>query len=474
MNVGRGTDAVIGLAAHVLQEGLLQFSLEHDNVEVAAPSDWLALMVEADARGLSLAELDELARARWGASEFMAFVQELLSSRLAALHPSHAARPVIEFFEDSVGSARAIARARLRWPDGSESEGWGRAAGRGVAAGRALGEAVERHAFVTPGAWRLARGKDVQDREADRAFVAHTEAQYRNPGFPLRAFSLGDARPWIATKCLHSGATRWIPAEAVHPARALGGMPATHRCAAATSSGFACAPSLAEAIAHALHELVERDAFMRHWLAQRGGIELLPGSLPPQVQTVARELEAGGCRVHLQCLTLGVAPVWLAMVQHEGLGFTCTGAAAGPDDHDALDRALAEAHALAMARMATAQGGSPPSVDPEAAVSSEDHAMLYADSRHFRRADALMACTERSTFARAGAGLEHREAMLHDIDASIINFSASSRAHAPDGSPLHTVRVISPVLMPMTFGALLLPLAFGAARSGAEFPHPFA
>ena len=471
-------DDVIGLAAHELREGRLQINAGRGCAEIDASPSWLTLLVDGDTLGLSLAQLDHLARERLGSSDFMAFVHDLVSQGLVALHPAGAARPVVDHFQDSVRSARAIARARLRWPRQPDSEGWGRGPSAAVATARALGEAVERHAFFSPGSClRLARGEDVCDREAEPAFVAHLATQYLEPGFPLTRFSLADERCWLPTACLRTGATRWIPADAIHPVQALPAPGRDRRCAVATSSGFACAPSLAAAVEHGLHELIERDAFMRHWLAQRGGIEIARDSLPASVDAVARELEDAGCAVHLQCLTLGLAPVWLAIVQHAALGFTCTGAAAGANDQDALDRALAEAHAAAMARVATADGAAVSPVDPTAVANAAGHAALYGDRRYFRRADALMACRERLPFRHAAPDGRLRARTASDVigarQSSVIDFSPTSLAFAPGGWQLHTVRVIVPSLAPITFGARLLPLAFGAAMPGAAFPHPF-
>ena len=479
-DVGAGADwdVSIALCPFERDDVGLQVMTAAGVADLEAPGEWLDLLIEGDARALSPAQLSATAQARWGESAFAEFVDDLVRQGIVTLHAADAARPAIEYFQDSVGSDRAIARAWLRWPDGECSEGWGRGASAAVAAGRALGEAVERHAFSSPPAGHLARGRDVPDREPDRAFIAHTDAQYQEPGFPLRPFSLDDERRWLRTTCLASGAPRWMPADAVHPAAALEPALRALRCAAGTSSGFACAPSLDAAIDHALHELVERDAFMRHWLAQRGGIGLRRDGLPDSAVSLVRELEDAGCDVHLQCLTRGIAPVWMAFVQHERLGFTCTGAASASDGADALDRALAEAHATAMARVAVPDLDEP-TVDPAAADGPADHARLYAHRRYFQRADALRHCERADRFDRVLAQCDPTVSprvllAARGSGASLIDFSERARAFDADGTALRTVRVIVPDLMPLTFGARLLPLSFGSAERGAYFPHPFA
>ena len=210
---------------------------------------------------------------------------------------------------------RAIARAELCWADRSRSEGWGRGTSRAIAAGRALGEAVERHAFKSSAPTVVARGRDIPDAEAQRSFVAHTRAQYLELDFPLTAYSALDERPWLKTECLATGQARWIPAEAVLSREALAAKYRAQRCALATSSGFACAPSLGDAREHALWELIERDAFMRHWLAQRGGREIPLDTLPPHARASIAEMQAVGCSVQVQRLTLAVAPVWLLLAR---------------------------------------------------------------------------------------------------------------------------------------------------------------
>lgn len=472
-------DDIVTLPRFELHDARMVLSTHVGTIEVAAPRAWLELLAEGDANGFSLRHLIKFAQGSWGDSQFSDFIADLASQRLVGLYPPASARPRVEFFEDSVGSASAIARADVRWPGNVRSEGWGRGGSRHTAARRALGEAVERHAFKNAAPSVLARGRDIASLEPQRAFIAHTAEQYREPDFPLRAYSALEERPWLRTECLATGSTRWIPAEAVLSAEALLPAHRAQRCAAATSSGFACAPSFVGAVEHGLWELVERDAFMRHWLAQRGGREIRRDTLPAPTLTAVRELEAVGCVVQVQRLTLAAAPVWFAFVQHTKLRFTCTGAAAGADPEDSVERAVAEAHGQALARVSTAETAVSEEVAPEFVATPADHARLYALPAYFRRADALRRCDGSESFAHAravdGSGAPARR-LLEQVGAvaSVIDFSTTSLAFDGDGRRLHTVRVVVPSLVPMTFGARLLPLAFGPAEAGAEFPHPFA
>ena len=226
-------------------------------------------------------------------------------------------------------------------------------------------------------------------------------------------------------------------------------------------------------------ELIERDAFMRHWLAQCGGREIRLDTLPVNARASIREMQAVGCSVQVQRLTLAVAPVWLAFVQHNQLQFTCTGAAAGRDAEVAVERAVDEAHGQALARVSSAEYAAPERIAPESVSTPGDHARLYAMPEYFLRANALLGCDGSEAFAQSDAILGKRMSASQVLEragatASVIDFSLTSPAFDETGRRLHTVRVVVPDLTPMTFGARLLPLAFGRAQMGAWFPHPFA
>ena len=371
-----------------------------------------------------------------------------------------------------------LVSAQIDWPSGATSQGWGRDADASLAQRKAMAEAVERHAYTTlPATVKRARGADLAPRIEPDQLVRYSPEQASSPGFPLARYDPMQERWWAPAIPTEDGALTWVAADFVCTPRAFAAADRACLLTHATSSGCASGASLADAIARGTFELVERDAFMRHWLAQVPGDVLVPASLPTWCAARLADLRACACHAGIQCLTLGAHPTFLAWAQHERLHFTCVGAAAGCDAEEALRIALNEMETMALAWLGAEHA---PEMQPTQVLIPADHGALYVTREFFRSADAVLrapagalrfadaaiACA--TTPSQLYEGLRRRGHAPHWVDLSL-----PEAANALDGEPLYTVRTLAPGLVPLAFGWGRQPFGMVEVAPGGRFPHPF-
>ena len=378
------------------------------------------------------------------------------------------------------GAGFQTATASVRAPSGDWGRPcWGRDPDPLAALDRALAEAVERHAYRQARDVVCAAAEDL-DRPwlPPDAFVRYARWQYKQDGFPWAPFDRKQQRLWTPARRL-DGAEVLVPAELVFHRTALSPVHPSWLATHASSSGCASHRSIEAAFCSALLELVERDAFSRHWLAQRPGIGVLADSLPAAIAAEIDQLARAGVEVEVQCLDAGEVPAWLVLMQSATGRFTSVGASSGLDPDASLWSAFREAQTAALVRL---DGSARRQVRPEDVLTPRDHADLYAQPRYFRKADALRTKQASANFHRLqSAWLRNADQVIdalrrHDPNREILHVDLSLE-HPPstwDGTPLRTVRALVPGLVPLVFGHGRMP--FGMVTkpaSGSRFPHPF-
>ncbi len=339
---------------------------------------------------------------------------------------------------------------------------------------------------------RYAAG-DIEDREPVRARGAelprsvgmdelvcfNTRQLASSPD--IERYSQDEAYLWIRAETLR-GAECWAPAEAVFcpftdPERERS------LSAGTTTSGAAAHGSRALAVEHALCEVVERDAFVWHWLQRVSRERLEPKSLPDRERQLIGQIERQGLQVDLVNLTLETLPVVLcALTGESGLFLGC---ACRRDAPSAAAKALTEAYAVAWTELVGRPRPEP--ISAEQVRGPGDHLRFHRQSP-----------------ARAGA--EFLRSSPEAVKADEIEISRGPIADkvAPLGEPLvidlgspatrpfHVVRALVPGAIPLTFGYDREPLGMpglarprtirnGAtvggfidmSRSGPIAPHPF-
>lgn len=378
---------------------------------------------------------------------------------------------------DVLADARfELAHAHVAWPDGSESEGWGRDADLQLAGLKAAAEAVERHACARlPATAMEARAAALAAWMAPQAIVRYESSQQ----LPFACFDPAQLRWWVPATRVDDARQHHVLADCVCLPEAFAAPYRARLVTWATSSGCATGSSLADAIGRATLELVERDAFLRHWLRQEPGHALRVDSLPGWAAQRIAALRERGCLAGLQWLGLGVVPVLLAWAQHRRQWFTCVGAGCAFDAEEALATALNELETPALARI---DGVPEVEIAPAAVRGPADHGALYATRAHFRDADAVLApdAGETRSFDEVAMALPRDAgelyALLHERGHPVcwVDLTVPAAANLVDGLPLHTVRALAPGLVPMAFGHGLLPLGMlDSIHPGGRRVHPF-
>lgn len=357
-------------------------------------------------------------------------------------------------------------------------QAWGRDADPAHAYHKALGEAVERAACRTPPAQLVhARADELPAVLDPGTLVRYSPTQRARADFPFAPYRPADRYAWVPAQRFDDGLTAWVPAEFVLHPLALPPAVRPRPLFRATSSGCASHGRVEAALERAVHELIERDAFMRHWLLQRPGRRVPARAWPVALGASAERLRAQGCRVEVLRLDASVLPVWLVAIRSNAPAFMAVGAATGCDPEAALQGAYTEAETAALARL----GGVPSrTLTPKEVRTPRDHADLYAQARYCHRADFLIGGPAVSSWQDAVHGwpatfdatahtLQRRGLAIWWVDLSLPDAPMTLTSQR-----VRTVRALVPGLIPITFGRGTMPLGMldGLAPRGC-FPHPF-
>lgn len=358
----------------------------------------------------------------------------------------------------------------------------GRASDPRLALDKAQAEAWERLGWASLGKVEEGACRDIDGALDPSALVAYSPAQHARPGFPLRPFSPRRSYLWVAGIEVFSGRQVRVPAECVH---ALSALPARYRAGACTNSstsGVAAWMETEGALWRATLELIERDAFLRTWLAHRAPPRIALRSLPADARRAVARLRAAGCEVSVARLDAPVA-VFSVYLWDDRRPFAAITAAADFAPEAALTKALSEAegrlsHAIAfpaapLRRASDVQG-------------TQDVNRFYQTRRFFRNAEFWKRGSASSGFA-AEAKCRDWNALKTWLAAKGWDLLAMDLT--PEGAALDqgrrslvVMRAFVPGLLPIWFQHGLQPAglpAFQAAlgqrrpRGNAAFVHPF-
>lgn len=371
----------------------------------------------------------------------------------------------------------------MDWEAGRTSTGWGRDRDVKVASSKAIHEAIERYAYTfLPTQARFCSAQALPAVLDTSALSGHAPWQWADPALGLRPFGSEEAHWWLQARPVQAGwpgEVAWVLADVLLSPRAFDNGYRARLVTHASSSGFASATTLDDAILHATLELVERDALMRHWFAQRPGRAVDLRELPSALRWRFAVLQDAGCLTGLQRLDLGMHPVWLAWAQHPALAFTSIGSACALDGGTALESALGELETQALARL----GGVPAETTEAADVRAPaDHAALYATPGYFRRADRVLCPQAYATggYREAAAAFACTAGRLYEsLDRRgcrpwWVELSPPEAHTSFDGRPVHTVRAVVPHLIPMSFGYRRQPIGMDAWQcTDADAVHPY-
>jgi ribosomal protein S12 methylthiotransferase accessory factor len=369
---------------------------------------------------------------------------------------------------------------------------WGRGASAWLAMRKAEAEAIEREGFYAPqrivqgamhelgqGAW----GKLIHP---DR-FCKYSPAQHRRKGFRYQAFDPRHTYAWAQGVNLITQAPALVLAELVFANKALKelGYYVERPFALMTSSGCAAGLTKEDAIVRGLLEVIERDAFMQHWLAQKGGQIVNPQTYPAPIQQAIQAVERTGATVVVQRLPSQSAEVALVSVKHPTKHFTTMATSAALTFEKAVLGALDEIETRVFGFIHE------PSIEipkPTDVIGAEDHYRLYADKRYYNKADRVLFSNDKPLSKARSAALFQPSEPTQSEQLAILLARFKTQGIAPIAvtitpehntvdqgrTKLEVVKVLVPDSIPLYFGYGYEPLGMlNGYDSAALFPHPF-
>jgi ribosomal protein S12 methylthiotransferase accessory factor len=207
----------------------------------------------------------------------------------------------------------------------------------------ALGESFERYSASSFDASRFVRcaasslpGPCVEPSD----FILFSKQQYSQEGFPFVPPTAALELAWVLGINVTHDVETWVPANFVF----LNGPPGA-RLAQQYSTGLACGQSADHALRSGLCEVIERDAFMFHWLARRPPPRLSFAKLAKLAPPGLARLVSTRCVdafVFDLTTDLGV-PVALTVLRDWERTAIAVGAAARPRAEEAISISLHEA-----------------------------------------------------------------------------------------------------------------------------------
>ena len=395
----------------------------------------------------------------------------------------------------SAAGLREVVLSRFAFPDPEQVEGeqqnfcHGAASNLADARALAIVEAVERYNGLLPplGATYAALEELPGPALDPVALPLFSERQYARPGFRFRPFRSDEPLWWSRGFNLTQGHEQFVPSSAVYYGyddHLLG------EC----SSGVAAHSSRGHALLNAVLELVERDAFMIHWLHRLAPPRLdLHGVDHPRLQRMLTSVQEVGYELHILDLTTDLEiPVVLALATRDDQKRPAllVGAGAALTAAVAAERALSEVFSAML-------GQSPdwslrPAMTPAEVHRLADHSRAYEHPAWLPRAEFLWSSQRlslRPSVLEAGNLKQQLQALIarlqscgHEVIGVDMTAPEVRRHH------LRVVRAIVPGLQPLgleeggRFGGARLyqaPLRMGYGsqlRSEAHlnpYPHCF-
>jgi ribosomal protein S12 methylthiotransferase accessory factor len=387
---------------------------------------------------------------------------------------------VIDWADNLSSAGLNIARATFTDEELKDMVGWGRSHNPREACAMAISEAVERYSYKRCLAkCNLSTASQLTKYLNPDDVVKYSFEQYQSPHLGVSPFSVDKEILWTTCKLYGSNQIFNVPVELVYGNSALPDNYRKNPLARMSSSGCASDVDIDIAIQRAAYELIERDAFVRHWLAQVGGQSILVESLPSSLLLRIKFLTEQGCAVSVQALTRGIGPVILVMIVSHKHGFCVLGSATGQDAESSIDQAFKEAEVLANVRLLVNTQREKSKIHFLDVITTKDHTDLFAQRRFFKKSLVLLPSNTDATTVEA---LNFKwpkciTSRLNNSDkARKLYWSDLTVDAAPkslDGGKINTVRALIPGTIPVAFGYGRIPLGMGVkVLKGGLFPHP--
>ncbi len=203
---------------------------------------------------------------------------------------------------------------------------------------KAISEALERYAAscCSENELRYSTIADQGDDYLDpRHLCLYSTSQYARADFPYTRFRARNRIAWTRGRWLDTGTQVWLPAFMTYFGADVS---IDQSFAQITTSGLATGASLEDATIRAVSELIERDAFMITWLAQKPATRLVADStLDSHVQRLVAAFAERGVEPRFYLLDAGLGiPVVLCLVRGDGRNWPGATVGLGADANPAI------------------------------------------------------------------------------------------------------------------------------------------
>jgi len=308
--------------------------------------------------------------------------------------------------------------------------------------------------------------------------VAYADWQYRIKSFPFHRFDKRRSVHWVKGQSMLDGSERYVLADTIFYPFSHTTKPYTF----ANSSGSAAHRTKPMAEDSALAEMVERDAFMVHWLLRKSPHPIEPRSLPAELERVVRECRQRGWEVKLFDMTIETGVVILVFGSHRDVsrGWILSSACSWCDPLAAARHALDEAKLSVLVRRTDA---TQKRIAPRDVRSILDHEHLYYSSAAQKKAAFLFegSPVRFTDLVPKGDAASLRRGLPLSTESPI---SVDLTDQLPFAPPYAAVKVIVPGLIPLPFGYCREPFGMPRLTSLARSfrlrrtarhttPHPF-
>lgn len=349
--------------------------------------------------------------------------------------------------------------------------GEGKGATRDDAARSAIGEGIERYAASIwhPSTLTCASFKELGSRAFDpRWLVLYNDEQYARADFPFTRFDVERPILWTAGQWLDTNEEVQLPALATYMNFPTAD---TERFGQTTSNGLAAGVTFEDAALRALYELIERDAFMLFWLAQRPALRVAVDGSDVLTHQALREVERLGARIELYSIDVGTKHPTMVCLGF-GDGYSWPGVTIGLGTHADVDIALQRAvfehgHYGSYMRRLMRNGEHKKISCSEDVLTNLDHGLYYLHPDHSTALDAFRA------YAADPASLGDLRRMYRQgaaLSACVSRLAeAGIRTAAVDVTPPDIK--LAPIRVVRAFGIHMQPIHFGTANRRLKNPR---
>ncbi|KOS64277.1 TOMM precursor leader peptide-binding protein [Lysinibacillus agricola] len=323
------------------------------------------------------------------------------------------------------------------------------------AGGRPSKKTKENHAY-----------KDIVEMAINPSdFILHHPKQYLEPNMELVPYNEDLTIPWVWAYSFKKDDTVLIPEQIAYYR-----LSKQERFLYEISNGCALGSSLEEAILNGLFEIIERDTFLATWYGQLSTSQIDIQSLTDKESLgLINKIRSRGYQVYIFYITreVRVPSIWvLAVGEKKGLPKTHSAAAASLTAEVAIRNALFELLTMLPSAETDSINRHEEALEmlknPLLVKQMDDHSLLYSLEESFYKFDFLF--TDKNTLSIKDINRksldfqpENLTYNLQKIIDEIINLGHDViivQQTTPEQKILrfHTVKVLVPSLLPMTFG----------------------